>query len=547
MFGLVTLLLGLFLSYLLISGVYKEMTLPKILCSILAFYFSFMILVSFYIDLAGAPLSMRTFFIAFLISIALYTIISKRQSAFIKVEPKSIFAFLVIVVGGFLFFVYPSIPSFLPLGAVEDPARHFALAQYIQETNSLVHGAVIEWGGGTPVSTYPFGMHLNVAFLSTVLNKPLIKFIFPFSAFIVTLSAAAVYGISRDLIEDEIAALFSGVFFLTSIIIHQNLSLLGAYPILFGGFLALMFTWILMDYSNDSDLPKLGILIVLECAIILTYPFWALIALGTYIITLYHAESMLKQERILHGASFIAFSGLLTIIFWIDKFRIVKARLSEPGPVLDNPLMLTGLIVFSLAIIGIFSYDKKHLVWYSVLAAIIILSLGIFAYSTWAPISQYWYYKTYYFLEYPMIVFASIGLGRLTRYFRRVYLNLDKRRGLLLALLLVGMLGYVFYLKVDKVEKMRFRSLSVTPEEYEFAMWIRENIPLNEKLSFVNFNAVEDQITGNWIVAISRHAWDTSETIVITKDIYKIPEDKAEEYELLHQKGKLAVLRRKEF
>ncbi len=534
-------LVGFFSSYLLASRIFKASG-EKIIVGATALYFSFVIVAGLYLDLAGLPLTPEIFLIIFVIALLGQVLLEKdRRELLSNGDTKGLLIFLGTVVVSFAYFLYPALPDFYPIGATQDSARHFALAQYIQENRGLVRGVLEEWGDEFPVSTYPYGWHLHTSLLASALQTPLIKFIFPFSAFIAALSAGAIYGLALRITRNKTAAVFAGLFFMTSINIHNILSGFTSWAMLFAGFLSLAFAWFLMDYSIHHGLSALLVLVILESAVTLSYPLWGVILLLTFLVVL-STEDAPSRKKIISGALFVGLSIALTAGFWLNKFEAAKMRLYESGPVLENPLMLTGLIVFFFAVFGMFKYHPRNRVLYALALSMALMPAGLFLYSRFAPVSQYWYQKTYLLLEYPLVLFATIGLDRILGYFRARYPIKPGRPHaayLLLALLLIS----ISYAKLTKAEDLRYRYRSVTPEVYDLASWIRTNLPEGERLTFANFG--DDQITINWMIAVSRHGWELTGKTVVVKDITVVPQDILEKYRLLNKADGLAVMRLK--
>ncbi|MEE9175845.1 MAG: hypothetical protein V3U19_06685, partial [Thermodesulfobacteriota bacterium] len=393
--------------------------------------------------------------------------------------------YLVIFIGiialGFMYLIYPSTPSLFPLGNIADGPRHFALTQYIQENGHLVRDSIYELtsSGSGVMDTYPFGMHLNTALLSTMLDIPLIRFIFPFNAFIVALTAGALYGIGVEALKlDKYLAIFISFFFLTSLHVIDALTYQNSYSTIFAGFLASVFFWILIDYSEKPDYPKLLCLVLLESAMVLSYPSWALITMTAFLASCLF--SMEFEEKNMHLGILVLASILLTINFWWNSFFVLKLRLQEIGITPRSPITTTGTLLGILAVIGLFPYKKEKQFLYTILVATIVLPFLLFFSSILGfQSTPYWYYKTLYFLEYPLVLFACLGLEKIIKrlHHRSESIPWDSVKSYGLLFLIAISLTGVVYLRTNRVEGKRWRSFSITPEEYGMAKWMKENIP----------------------------------------------------------------------
>ncbi|MFQ5974884.1 MAG: hypothetical protein ACE5J5_01020 [Candidatus Hydrothermarchaeales archaeon] len=470
-----------------------------------------------------------------------------------RIDRKTLYLFVFIgtVILGFIYLTSPSFPSLYPLGNIADGPRHFALAQYIQENGHLVHDSIYELtsSGSGVMDTYPFGMHLNMALLSSMLGVPLIKFIFPFNAFIVALTAGALYGISVEVLKlDKGIAICSPFFFLTSLHVMDALTYQNSYSTIFAGFLALVFFWVLSDYSKKTDYPKLLFLALLETAMVFSYPFWALITLAAFLAN--YLFFMEFEEKRMHLAILVSASTLLTIYFWWDKFFVLKLRMQEIGIVPRGIIATTGKLLILLAVIGFFPYKKDRQTLYTFFLAVVVIPLILFFSSIFGFRStSYWYYKTLYFLEYPLVLFACLGLEKIVKYSYHKSASVQKDNNsikyyVMLFLLATSVTGIV-YLRVSRVEKDRWRSFSVTPEEYEIAKWMNENIPTTRILYFDPDPEASERPFIFWILTVSRHSIGEGGDIILLKNINEIPYSMIVEFKPAYKSDNINLLVRR--
>jgi hypothetical protein len=556
MLGFLTFIAGLISSYLAINIVYKKPSLPKTICGVTAVYFSFVILLGLYMDYFGVALSPQNFFIPFLIiAAAEYSFLKrKRIEPGIDVDRPYVLGFAGIVLAGFLYYVYPSLPSFFPLGNTEDPSRHFLLAQYIQESGSLSHGSVYYFTN--IVAVYPFGMHLNAALLSAALNIELIKFIHTFLAFIAALSAAAVYGIAVESApRSKTLALFSGFFVITSSYSLYQLSLMGSWAMLFAGFLAIVFVWFLIDYAREPKVDALLPLILLQTAIILTYPQWALVTLITLILVQIFEVGGMPKTRAMHTIYFVLACALLSAVFWKEKISLVGGRVIESGPFFADPLHIFGVVFIALAALGIWRRASlKNQVLLFFLISVCMQPILLFAYSllTGTHVQEYWYHKTYYFIVYPLAFFAFLGLEKLVGYLHKMYISqTGENLKAFFLILLICSVGATIYVQIGKAEENRPKSLAITPAEYSVATWARYNVPPEEDITYI----VNVEIGAASLEHITLREGPRSTLIslidirqgeiLLVQNMGKVPVTRLDEFEVLYRVENVAVLRMK--
>lgn len=555
MLGFIAFIAGLFSSYLAVKLTYREASLPKTICGTVAVYFSLVILLGLYMDRFGMALSAQNFFILFLVIAAAEHSLLKKKKIELNTDADTLYflGFICIVFAGFIYYVYPSLPSFFPLGNTEDPSRHLLLAQYIQETGSLPHASVYYFT--SIVAVYPFGMHLNAAFLSSALGIGLITFIHTFLAFIAALSAAAVYGIAAESApRSKVLALFSGFFVITSTYSLYQLSLLGSWGMLFAGFLAVVFVWLLIDYAKAPKAETLMPLILLQTAIILTYPHWALVTLITLILIQIFDVREVPRTRVMHTVYFVLACTLLSAAFWTEKIGLVGGRVTESGPYFANPASLFGVVFIALSLLGILkSASLKNRAPLFFLISVCIQPILLFLYSLLAGISiqAYWYHKTYYFIVYPLAFFAFLGLEKLVGHLRKMYrAQTEENLKTFFLVLLICSVGVPAYMQIDKAEENRPESLAITPAEYSVATWARYNVSPEENITYI----INAEVGVSSLEYIALHPGQRATLlslldiqygdVLLVQDMNNMPATRLNEFDVLYQVENVAVLRK---
>jgi len=525
--------LGLISAYLLLALFYEELSLPKLLSGTLALYLSLAAITGYYLPAFGLTLSTSNF-IAVFSGIAVLVLAHMRLKGEEGVKPDSdalyILVFTGAVVLGLFYLVYPALPSLYPLSESGEALRHFSDSRYLLETRAL------------PLGIYPLGMHLNLALISRAMGLPLIKALYPFAALSAALSAAVVFAMVVELTGNKrLSALFSAFFVLSSGYVNHALSISSSWEMLFGGFLALVMVWFLAEQA-PARRSSLMIPAIIQGALVLSCASWALLGLLTFFTLQATREGTLK-EKASGFFSFLVLAGLFALPF---RGSLSKGVLECPqaSTYIEDPLGATGVIFVFLALAGIPSVQKANRVLLAFLGATLALPLLMFLSSILGPESGYSaYYRSYFFLYYPMAIFATLGAQTLIDRWREVYVPLAGERWLALGMLLLLVLGGSGIVLAQASAGGRFRGTNVplTPDEYRTASWIGDNVPAGEKLTFVNFG--EGEV--DWMLSISKHDADHGWRWVVIRDPGATYSNELDSFEHFYETGGIEVLKRR--
>ncbi len=534
MLDFLVLVLGLISGYLLLNLFYDELSLPKLFSGTVALYLSLAAIIAYYFSALGLALSTSNFIAAFS-AIALLGLILIRikgkVGVVLDIDTLYLLTFAGIFLFGFFYFAYPALPSLYPISESAPALRHFTAAQHIIESQEL------------PAGIYPLGMHLNIALLSKALGLPLIKGLYLSSVLFAALSAAVAFALVVELTGNKrLSALFSAFFMLFSGYINHALSISASWEMLFGAFLTLVMIWFLAEQAPERH-SNLLVPAIIQGALILGCASWALVGLLTFFL-IQIFEGIGFRTRAVKLSSFLLLAGGFSLPAVRELLQGILKCLQNVAYI-EDPVTATGTIFIVLALVGIPSVQKANRVLPAFLGATLALPVLMFLYSLQVPGGTYsGYYSSYFFLYYPMAIFATLGVETLLERWREMYSALAAERllanGMLLLLLLIGS-GIVFA-QTETARQFRGSNLPLTPEEYRAASWVGENVPAGEKLTFVNFEEGEKV---NWMVAISKHGTDYSERWVVIKDSESVSQEKLDQFELFYKTGGIEVLKKK--
>ena len=555
--GVLMLVSGLVASYFALQLAFKdsEIKTTKFATLLIGVYFSLTIISGLFMNVLGIPISINSYLLTFLLLIVLGFQQNKKEKTNLKLadDRTFLFGYLLLLIAGFYYYIQPALPTLYPLGMMEDAPRHFVLSQYIQEAMKLPNG---EFYGFTNIMTvYPFGWHLNVALLSTILSIPLIQITYPFIAFITALTAAVIFGIVWEIIkENKMTALVSGFFILTSSYVLFHLTLQSSWPILFGAFLATVFTWILIDYTRKPSTSLLGLLTLIASATILTYVSWGIIILFGFLITAHFQIPLLIRKR--HIGYFIGSTTLLTGIYWLGKFGQIQSRTSDLGAFITKPIEAFGIMFTIMAIIGIaVSAKRKERIPLYFLISVIAQPLLLFLYSsfTGATVESYWYYKTYYFVAYPLAIFTALAAKELYRRWDSLYQRASGEKTKAYFLLIIIMLSLYFgaLFQINNSKEFRGKNLSITPAKYHAAIQIEKIVPPDQEIVHI----IDGQLSYSWFNSIThRQEPYTIFTTPLTRsqsgdhflihNIEQIPPEELRQFETLYINEEVALIKK---
>lgn len=559
----------------------------KLIVSMVAMFMSFLILLGYYLDRFGMPIfSVYTLIIFLFIAGAIVLKDRHRPRPDIEIDRKFELGFIFILTVGFIVYILPSIPSFFPVARIGDSAMHYAISTFITEHNSLMFS-------GSPYTLfpqwdqYPFGLHLNAAFVSMVLNKDPIVVLYPFIVIISVLTAAVLYGIViQSKISGRLFGLLPSFVALSFYLSMDMVRVQATWAMVFGIFLVLMFIWLIMDYIKNPGIKRLIPLALIEIAIVFSYPYWAAIPIATLLFVLLWEKgiNLSMKDRLVH----ISLFSLVVAAFTIDyailivtmaknviglgdynvsfvrflPFDIFGWRIEEPNPFIIDMINNVMTIFFILAILSAVksAMDGKNKLFVYFFAAALLQTLILGAGVLFLDFRVYPYSKAYYLLTYPAAIFLLIGLKDIV-----LYLNISpiiKNSTVLKASFLMILLGSVVIsgqLVSMGVKMTGNQELAMSPDQYDVALWAKDNLPEGH-LAYLG--ATPQDL---WFYVVSSHEptdpimvlgppldeyfekWYLTaevEDVVVLLDINRINNVSVDNFEVLYKRGSAVALKK---
>ncbi|MFC1786441.1 hypothetical protein ACFLY8_00175 [Halobacteriota archaeon] len=477
-------------------------SIPKIVCGAFTMYLSLVILVGYYMDHFGFSLTIGRIILP-LLAISIFYIgfkFFKHTPISYEFDKTYTLIFFTILTVSFIYFLLPSLPSFLPLGSNVDAPQAYAITKLIADTRSLLLHQDFIWLDYQPVwKVYPFGLHLNVAVISWISNILPIKLIYPFMCLIISMSIAGVYGITVEskITDNKYLAAIPSFLLVTFVLLNLQMRLGGPFPRLFGAFLIIMFVWFLMDYVKRPSLLSVIPLILIECAVINSYPTFSIIPIAMFTFALIFAIDQ-KKIKIPH---FILFNVivLLLSISYVIYFYNTTAYLTNTGnlDVINQPSTMgiqimpfnpwlsdqsiyvnlanmAATLFFVVSIPGFLLHftDKKArelILFYSIVSLQILafLVLVFLINMRLMPINN-----TIYVLMYPAAIAIFLGIKKIFD-----IENISKKFS---AIAFVCMILLTFatapVMSLGCSTGLTGREVGITQDEYDTALWVKNNI-----------------------------------------------------------------------
>lgn len=509
--GFIALVLGLLASVLIISSVYNRISLVKLTVYTLGVFFSINVLLGYWMDYFGFKYSAGNLIVSYslvvLLNLAYLFSAGKEDIRFlpeIVIERRYVFNGALVFATALLIGLLPAYPSFYPVSLSGDSAHHFIVIDYIWDHKALMTKDLNDVF--SDMAYYPPGMQINAALISDFLGMRPISFIYVFMTIVYALTALSLYGFNSESNSCRLGAyipLVAGFYVLLSLHLHTALTVSGFWTLLFAGFLMIVSIGIIQDYYENPEVSYIGLLIILEAAIVMSNYMLALAPFMTFVWVVFSNKKQGFTKIIYHTLFYVLGITTLTTMFVVSSIPFILDRLPHEGGVMETAfytkagLLSISCIIFSL--IGVLleiQYRRSRIMLYFLIFSIIqtiVLFLGIFT-----GFGSYWYHKMYYLLVYPLAYFSSISFDVVTsrvhvlRYMREHHTAISK---ILLMLVLFG-LSSALYITLNHYGRYR---IPMSPDQYDVALWVRNNIP-GKNVSFI-----ANPPLSSWFVVVSKH------------------------------------------
>lgn len=503
-FGVVFLCVGLFSCYLLLYLLSLKLRVASALLLSFAIYMSIVSIIGYLLYRIHISFKEWMFFVPFLL--LMMTEISFIRIRHIRIELSKIdistIMPIILFIFSFILYLYPSLPSLFPVAWEVDSATHFNIINHIWEDKTLFTDATYYAFG----SGYPFSMHLNISLLSWVLDINPIHITYPFLCVISAMALMAVFEISVSLSKKWYIPLLSSLFVLTSIFPYEVL-VRGFWAAEFGILLCLIFAIMLKESEKISSTSKIILLALLGMNIIMTYTFWTFIPICTFFLFMIISRKKRISDMIIFTIMILVPSCDYYFSYFYPVHKQTIAWLGSSGGTTQITILTIGPTLLILSTFGIIYLIRlREKIFMSLFLACVLQIAALIVGKYTLGFGYYYYAKNFYLFIYILSVAAGIG----SEYFssiveRRIGVSFKKAwvAFFLSALFLLQIANLSYY---SNLQYSLFNTQPVmTPEQYEVALWTKENLPEGD-LAYV-----ANPPTSYWFYAISGHYLKTKE------------------------------------
>ncbi len=418
-----------------------------------------------------------------------------RRHVVVERDPLELAGFLVVVVGAWLYFVVPSLPTLLPATSSSDAVR-----VYQQVLFSYPEGKLVSW--------YPAAGAFLVAMFSHWLAWAPLRVLNFTAASFVALAAGAVYGMTCALLPkkrlSKIAALAAPAFlfvpwsYFAGIINGEQYFFAQALAQLF----VLAALWYTASYADQPAWIFAALIAAALLATVAAYPIFAALPLALFALVVF-ARVGAEVRRTAHVrrtfGALAALGGLVALLVlaaivlqYAGILELVTAKISATSDVgaggvastsLEN---LGGPIFLLLALIGIplaWRANATGQVVIGFLIAWLAQFAALLSVQPFLQISGYRVDKTFYSLIFPLASLAALPLARAAeRVTRRVHISSRvAAAGFIGIVLVIG--GSVAVMRPPQFDA------PFTESELQTALWAKENLDTNQ-ISFTDSSTI---------------------------------------------------------
>ena len=393
----------------------------KISLSISQALFTFFLLILFFTVLNGYALNLIfksanpwLVLIGIIVEIIILLILGQRFLA-IENDAFELGSFLLVIMGVWLYFIAPSLPTLLPPTQSSDAVR-----VYLQMLFTVPEGKLVNW--------YPAGGTFVAAMFSNWLGIAPLRILHPIAASFIALTAGAIYGIACSLLREQrwgkIAALFAPALlfapwsYFVGIINWEQFFFAQAFSQLF----VVAAMWYTANYAQQPHwifasligASLVGAVTAYPIFVALPFALFALVVLGQAI------RARNKSALVVLGIFAALMVGIAIALQLSGILELQSAKVSATSNVgeggVANPSLETlgGLVFLFLALIGA-PLAWRNGTWGKTILALVaawgLQYLAMMISQPFLQLSGYRVDKTFYVLIFPLALLATLPLA----------------------------------------------------------------------------------------------------------------------------------------
>lgn len=402
-------------------------------------------------------------------------ILSARGRVTLERDALELAGFVMVVLGVWLYFVLPSLPTLLPPTHSSDAVRH-----YLQVMFSFPEGKLVSW--------YPAAGAFVAATFAHWLNVDPLRVLHPTAASFIALSAGAVYGMTSALLPkrraSKLFALFAAAFlfvpwsYFAGIILGEQYF----YAQAFAQFFVLAALWYTASYAERAHWIFAALIGAALLGVVAAYPILVPLPIALFALVVFAQIFVNRQGRraIILLIVFIALMILAGVALergGVLEFRTVNISttgdVGEGGVATPSLETLGGLFFLLLAGVGVLLAWRDGVIGKTVLAFLLAWLLQLAAFfvvQRFLPISTYRVDKTFYILVFPLAMLAARAVARL---FERVSPFIEASPRVMFG-------AWIAVIVIVSTSVIVWRSPQTftlfTEDELQTALWAKQNL-----------------------------------------------------------------------
>jgi hypothetical protein len=437
-------------------------------------------------------------------------LIAARRWMRVEGDSFELAGFAATVVGVWIYFIAPSLPTLLPPTQSEDAVRI-----YLQVLFTYPDGKLVSW--------YPAGSTFFVATLAHWLQQEPLRLLHPTVAAMIAASAGAVYGMTCDLFGKERinkiwaliapALVFAPWSYFAGIVDWEQYF----FAQVFAQFFTLAALWYTMSYARRASAIWIALVGFALLGVLAAYPVFAVLPFGLLMLVvvvkyLRDARGVGRALPVLCGV----IASLVLAVIALEHGGIIDPnglRVSTTGDVGAGGVASPSLEAFGgpffllLAIVGIPLAWRANAMGKTIFAFLVVWALQFIALVVLQPfinLSNYRVDKTLYILVFPLAISGAMTVGSVLGLIR-ISSSLEARRNAILAP--VGLLvAIVIAVGVVKLRPPIVFS-PLTESELDTAQWAKQHLdtyqvnyldPLPIRAYWVAFGLWRETLPNEW-------------------------------------------------
>jgi len=473
-----------------------EFTLAEVLASALVIFPALLILTVYVVDAAGWPIDPWAMLVLLLLEIALVVGWAWRGQRWflIRLDPWGLAGFWVVIGGLFGYILQLAGRFLLPLSISGDVVHHLSLIDFIQHRHSLVHDRSLSIYLGELVYYTP-GSHILAAMIAAWLGTTSVRVLHFLLALLVGIKGGIIYNIVLRLLPSRrhnpaVAVAAAALLLMAPGYFLKSFTAWYFYPQVVSETFAVAMCWALIRFDERPSAGVLAFFAVCGSAVWLTWPLWVAGPAGALAGLLLIRRDILFRQKLRWLAFGLAPIALVGMSYAPGHVKAAPGVMAAHGSALHPSFGNYGWPLLALMLVGTAAalHNRRTLPIFLVAGTTVAQTAVLWLSAMMRVTSYYYAYKIFYFLLYPIVLFAALGLDALLRLIEQWR---PATRWAALAMLLP--VGAVTIAIQRGLPSHVFSAL--TEPVYQGGLWTKAHLP----------NGCVDYMVDHWVTAYWLH------------------------------------------